>query len=248
MPLKNTLRRGRKSLPAGVKDVFEIIYRIMNIIYYLIKPFIAAFIFYFDLLKDCVLAWLLYLTLSDLSKDKVTIRSFPFETAIVAVLVISVILTQLYFAFISFTHSKEVFDLCPHKTSKSKVVFFRVLAILLAPVIPAFILANHVFYLQQEYGLQRDLQTMNSEENPDEKKSNDQKTRYFMQIEESRYKSQLFRRIYSFFRVGAAVIQSFTFLVGLILVVVVNVRLHHDGFGEGSQVRKRKSALSSIKY
>ena len=56
--------------------------------------------------------------------------------------------------------SPKVFNLCEHRAEKNPKRRFLVglVSALLGPLMPAIILANYIFYREQEYSLKRDLQ------------------------------------------------------------------------------------------
>ena len=58
--------------------------------------------------------------------------------------------------------SPKVFNLCEHRAEKNPKRRFLVglVSALLGPLMPAIILANYIFYREQEYSLKRDLQVI----------------------------------------------------------------------------------------
>jgi hypothetical protein len=71
----------------------------------------------------------------------------------------AIILTILCIGGISFYYAKDIFDMCKHSGTKASQMS-RFLAFGFAPLMPAFVLANHAYYLQKAYAAERDLQTM----------------------------------------------------------------------------------------
>lgn len=216
MPKKNTLRQYiRRSIPKESRSFFRTVYMMINTLYYLAKPFVGTFIFYFDVMKDLIFSILIYNTVDDLTLGNFSPAEYPFETTVVIGLFTMIMLTQVSFMVIAVYYSNDVFEMCRHSTSRFKRNVFKAISFVFAPLMPAFLLANHVYYLQQEYTLIRELQTLEEE---DDSMAN--RWYLFREIERTRYRSRLHRRIYSFFRVSAAVIQSFHVIVAMIVIVV----------------------------
>ncbi len=49
--------------------------------------------------------------------------------------------------------------MCQHSSSRTKIAAFKIISLVLAFLMPAFLLANYVYYLQLGYSQQRQLQT-----------------------------------------------------------------------------------------
>lgn len=253
LPVKNKLRKWRLGLSEGLRNVIERMYQFFNTVYYMVKPFLGATLFYFDMVKDIAITWMLWKTLVNLSLDT-PIRSFPFETFVVAVMSCAILVSFLMGVFISYSYSDHIFELCDHKHTQARIVNFRIISMFASIFMPAFILANHVFYLQQEYKLQRELQdpelsfdfpvkksTSSSNLKTSGKSSNPNLgttssipkvnfsqtmriTNLFQRIERSRYKCHLHRRIYSCYRITYASIQTFSVMMGMIVIIFVDAK------------------------
>ena len=219
MPKKNWMRmQFRSSVPKSERKWFNTLYMIWNTTWYLVKPFIGASFFYFELIKDLVFTFLIYFTVMDLTKNNFVPTQYPFETGVVIGLFGIVVLTQLSFMVISVRYSSDVFEMCDHKCSKTKTNLFRLISLIFSPLMPAFLLANHVYYLQLDYATRRRLETL------DEHADNRVKWMLFRNIERIQYRSGIHRRIYSFYRVTAAVIESFNMIVAIFAIVIVTSR------------------------
>ena len=115
--------------------------------------------------------------------------------------------------------SRKVFYLCEHTTSKNpkRKAIIGIISFILGPIMPAIILANYIFYREQEYDLKRELQSHGSlefdlgndeqeeaiaihEENQKDKDSDTKKVSLFRRIQKLRYRSALNRRYYSYYR------------------------------------------------
>ena len=60
-PVKDRLRKVRQTrLPEVMRDPSERLYAVLNIVYYLAKPLLDVFCFYFDVAKDVTFTWVIY--------------------------------------------------------------------------------------------------------------------------------------------------------------------------------------------
>ncbi len=57
-----------------------------------------------------------------------------------------------------FFFPQHVFEMCAHSTSRTKILVFRLISLMSAFIMPAFLLANYVYYRQLGYSQQRELQ------------------------------------------------------------------------------------------
>jgi hypothetical protein len=240
LPLKIKLRRWRTTGPNWIQNFFKALYWLYNILFYTVRPFLGASALYFDILKDCTFAYLIYTSLYDMSSDNVLGAEYDFEAALVITLIIAIILVQLAFMALSAVSSPKVFNLCDHVSEKDpkRRIVVSVLCACLGPLMPAIILANYIYYSEQEYSLKRDLQSHGSveydlgrdelaeadqilEEDKMDKDDDTVKVSLFRKIQRNRYKAALNRKYYSFYRVIQASIESFCVIITLVLILVV---------------------------
>ena len=105
------------------------------------------------------IAILIYSALNSMTGENLLDPNYQFETTLFAVLVSSIIVVQICWIIISCFYSSDIFSMCKH-WNPSLRFGFRIITILFGPLMPAFVLANHVYYSEQSYSLTRDLQTL----------------------------------------------------------------------------------------
>ena len=130
---------------------------------------------------------------------------------------------------LSYLSSPKLFNLCDHVSSRNpyRHIFIKFACVICGPFMPAIILANYIFYREQEYNLKRELQTYGNVEfdlydDPDEeaqqqlmdekskeKENDSKKVSLFRKIQNYRYKAALNRKYYSYYRVIQASCESF---------------------------------------
>ena len=120
---------------------------------------------------------------------------------------------------LSWFASSEVFNSCTHNNDRFKMrqISIRIISVFLGPIMPAIILANYIFYREQEYDYKRQLQSHGCieydlgndesleaeqmlEEQRREKDSDPVKVSLFRKIQKLRYRAALNRRYYSYYR------------------------------------------------
>ena len=315
LPLRNAIRNWRFTRQGEVvgggmitkddtrqkeNDLLKKIYTFLKIAWHSIKPFLGASTLYFEVFKDTSLAILIYSALNTMTKGDLLDKEVQFETTVLVALVSAIVTVQFCWMFISSYYAVDIFSMCKHWDIRLKYVF-KILSGLFGPIMPAFVLANHVYYNEQSYSLQRDLQTLgkqkydlceamshvaddqtlddnidpvehtkdesgnvnnhNNEETQSPKYQNDlttnsaltenknknneiahschlpseingknsdykiwlkrEKIRLFKKIVKVNFQAKYFRRIYSFYRVSAAVIESYCVITALVLILIV---------------------------
>ena len=236
-----------------------------------------------------------------MTKGDLLDKEVQFETTLLVALVSAIFTVQFCWMFISSFYAVDIFSMCKHWDIRIRYGF-KILSGLFGPIMPAFVLANHVYYNEQSYSLQRDLQTLgkqkydlceamshvvaddqtlddnidpvehtndesgnvnndNNEETQSPKYQNylttnsaltenkdkdnvithsshvrsqitgnnsdykiwlkREKIRLFKKIVKVNFQAKYFRRIYSFYRVSAAVIESYCVITSLVLILLV---------------------------
>ncbi len=77
----------RRNLPEGMRPMLRFLYSAWNTSLYLLKPFLGASMYYFDVLKDLVFLRLIYTSIMDLTQGEFSVGKHPFEFAVVLGLV-----------------------------------------------------------------------------------------------------------------------------------------------------------------
>ena len=248
-PIRLILRNFRRQMAQLQPLEDDTFYKISSLLYSAIVPFVEGCFFLAVRLKNIVFINAFYKALVDLSRGEPT--EHPFELSLVVAMSISVAVTQLLFILYSIYYSEEIFE-CGKRASTLKKWLLKFFAAILSPFVPIFILANHIYHDSKLHRNRRLLQTYNDqdvieERQNDNDKSLDQENRSdpaddgetvsaendsrvrdrinlykLCQKEES--KSLLFRKLYSYYRVTSAVMESCTVIVCLILLLIVTVR------------------------
>ena len=136
------------------------LYKLSSIAYVALVPFIEGCFFYLERLKNLIYIHIFYSALCDLSRNNPA--DHPFENSLIVAMCLAVVLTQLFFILISVWYAQDIFEIgheneCPSSTIKK--VWFKIIAIILSPVIPILVLANHVYYDSKLSRQRRHLQT-----------------------------------------------------------------------------------------
>ena len=97
----------------------------------------------------------------------------------------------------------------------------RLVCFVIGPFMPAITLAKYIYYKEQEYSFQRDLQSYKDEEIVEEKASHSEKEVLFRKIKTMKQNAALNHRYFSYYRIIQASIESFTAVNILLLLYFV---------------------------
>ena len=252
-PIRTFFRNCRRKI-LQLKPLEDgIIYRLGRLSYSALVPFIEGCFFYAERLKNLVYIHIFWIALQDLSKEEP--RDHPFEFSLVLLMCLSVAVTQFLFLLYSIFYAEEIFEFGhENKCEKSslKKILLKCFAALTSPFLPILVLANHIYYDSTLARKRRQLQTFktdDSSEDPEEanplpnangdiiridepdevkKKTQFERIKLYKLISKLETKSLLYRKLYSYFRVTSAVLESCTLLVCLVLLMFVTGRTNRD--------------------
>ena len=152
----------------------------------------------------------------------------------VVFMILGILLTHLLFLWYSFVSAEDIFEVghnrkrCKGSTENVtvKFIFFKFVAMFLSPLMPVYVLANHIWYESKLRMKRRHLQTVegNISEGEDSAISDEQKKvladkkkekvkdriSLYKQVLLLETKSLKYRKFYSYFRVTSAVFESVT--------------------------------------
>ena len=160
------------------------------------------------------------------------VKSFYFFQ--VVFMILGILLTHLLFLWYSFVYAEDIFEVghnrekCKGNTSNVtvKYIFFKFIGMFLSPLMPVYVLANHIWYESKLRMKRRHLQTVEDDlsegefyaNSDDEKKKFEENRKKKIRDRIDLYKQVLFletkslkyRKFYSYFRVTSAVLESVT--------------------------------------
>jgi len=232
-PFRQFIRSYRRRLLQVKPKEDSKFYSYATVAYSTILPFVEASFFYIEKIKNLIYVHIFLTALQDLSHNNVT--EHPFEFSLIIFMCLAIGATQLLYLCYSFYFAEDIFEVGHEKNCKQSVgknILFKILALLLSPLMPCYVLANHVYYDSKLTITRRHLQMHNdsadSDSNNDEEsaKKINQKERIelYKIVCKLETKSLLYRKLYSYFRVTSAVLESATVIVVLVLLLFVTNR------------------------
>jgi len=251
-PVRNMFRRGRRwvfsKIFGGIEDRKDhMLYKVFTLLWESLVPFVEASFFYFEQIKNIVYLYIFHTALEDMTKAKggPTDPAHSFELFMVVFMILGILLTHLLFLWYSFVYAEDIFEVghrrkkCKGNTSNVtvKYIFFKFIAMFLSPLMPVYVLANHIWYESKLRMKRRHLQTVEDDlsegkfdANSDHDKRHEEEERkkkirgridLYKQVLFLETKSLKYRKFYSYFRVTSAVLESVTQVVVLILLLFV---------------------------
>ena len=210
-----------------------------------------ASFFYFEQIKNIVYLYIFHTALEDMTKAKggptdpahsfelfMVCPTFPLKFIFmifqVVFMILGILLTHLLFLWYSFVYAEDIFEVghrrekCKGNTSNVtvKYIFFKFIAMFLSPLMPVYVLANHIWYESKLRMKRRHLQTVEDDlsegkfdANSDHDKRHEEEERkkkirgridLYKQVLFLETKSLKYRKFYSYFRVTSAVLESVT--------------------------------------
>ena len=119
---------------------------------------------------------------------------------------------QISFLLISLKIGPQIFELCNDvkKDHPWRNCFHKILCFVFGPVMPIFLVGNYTFLKKQEVLLKRSLQKNNYHVEESQPLNPDHdKMKLFKQIQHVRFRAALNRKVYYYFRIVHASIESF---------------------------------------
>jgi len=236
-PLRQCLRSLRRSLMKAKPKEDSTPHKIITLIYFSLLPFVGASLFYFELIKNFVFVHIFWCSLVDVSRDKPL--DHPFEFSLVLFSILALFTTQMLFLFYSYYYAEDIFEVAHDEECQKipwKIMLCKILSVVLAPILPCYVLANHVYYEAKMSRTRRHLQTFTeSHEAPIsdaeyqlKERTQKERIKLYKNTCQLETKSLLYRKLYSYYRVTSAVIDSLTIIVVLILLMFVTGRSNRD--------------------
>jgi len=232
-PLRQCLRSVRRSLLKAKPKEDSAPHKVITLIYFTLLPFVGASLFYFELIKNLVYVHIFWSALMDLSRDKPLEHSFEFCLVLFSFLSIST--TQILFLVYSYFYAQDIFEVGHDEDCEKvpwKIIICKFFSITLSPLLPCYVLANHVYYEAKMSRTRRHLQTMNDPQEAPiseteyrlKEKNQKERIKLYKNTCQLETKSLLYRKLYSYYRVTSAVLDSLTVIVVLILLMFVTGR------------------------
>ena len=204
------------------------LYSYATVAYSTMLPFVEASFFYIEKIKNLIYVHIFLTALTDLSHDNAL--EHPFEFSLVLFMCIAISATQFLYLCYSFYFAEDIFEVGHEKNcekSKVKIILFKILALVLSPLMPCYVLANHVYYDSKLTITRRHLEMHNDSADAegtdveDSAKRITQKDRIelYKNVCKLETKSLLYRKLYSYFRVTSAVLESATVIDVLVLLL-----------------------------
>jgi len=230
-PLRQFFNVMRKKIWINKPAAESNVEKIMSLLYCTLVPFVAGVLFYFEQIKNIVLALLLWSAVMDYSDMKP--EELPFEFSLCLLLLLSIVLTHLLFIFYTYSFAEQIFELSHQEKCSQyalKSLCCKTFSILLTPLVPSFILANYVYYDSKVSRVKHQLQTVNDSMAEDLSDSDIRQRqinhmdrvklyRFIVKLQDRRH---MYRKLYSHYRVTSALIESVSVIIVIVLLMLTS--------------------------
>ena len=198
----------------------KMISEICYFLYFTVVPLTELFLFYLERFKNVVYIHFFYTALTELSRNNPRIYSFEFS--LVLFMSVAVGLVLLLHILLSVYYAENILKSGYRKLSRT--ICSKLLAGVLSPFIPIIVLAKHVFCQYQVSRLKKQLNQNKEEISAPKEKLVFERAELYQKIRETEGLCTFYRKLYSYYRVVSAVVESFTVLVCLFLLLFVTGR------------------------
>ena len=228
-PVRDSLRYLRREMLRARPQEDSMLDQIFSLLYFTLVPFIACSLFYLEQIKNIIFAIVFWNSLSDYTDSRLS--DFPFEFSLSMLLLASIACNQCLFILYSYFYAEEIFEINGDSEKfQVRSLWYKTVATFLSPIMPCFILANYVYYDSYISRTKRHLQTLNdpSEEpishEEKERRADNQKERIrlYREIYSMRSRRQIYRKLYSYYRVTSALTESVSLIICTILLMFVD--------------------------
>ena len=228
-PVRDSLRYLRREMQRARPQEDSVLDQILSLLYFTLVPFIACSLFYLEQIKNIIFAIVFWNSLSDYTDSR--LLDFPFEFSLSLLLLVSIACNQCLFILYSYFYAEEIFEIngdC--EKFQVRILCYKTVATFLSPLMPCFILANYVYYDSYISRTKRHLQTLNdpSEEpisNEEKERRDDnqaERIRLYREIYSMKSRRQIYRKLYSYYRVTSALTESVSLIIVTILLMFVD--------------------------
>jgi hypothetical protein len=217
--VRSWLRELRRRITQSQPGKDNIIYKHLSLARDALIPFFEVSFFYIEKIKNLIYLYIFYKALSDMSDGHLT--KYNFEFFLILFMFLGIVVTHLLFFWFSYIYAEDIFEV-GHQKNKCEghtmmKIMFKTISCLLSPLIPCYVLANHIYY-ESRHGLnRRHLQTAkdtkaaisNIKENREDQEPEDpqeqnvsirSRVKLYKKILRLEMKALNYRKLYSYFR------------------------------------------------
>ena len=235
-PIRYFIRTCRRWALGVEKNQDSKLYKAYTFVRFGAIPLFEILIFNFEQIKNVIYANIIFKALQGIEeKDNEDIGPFQhvtkqsieheFEFALTMIMVSGVLLSQIIIRCFANVYAEDIYKFHVFKKPSCTLerIFYQIIAFAMSPLVPTYTMINHVIYSARLHRTRRHLQTAKGYENKEKVEARIDLYRRILFLENKTLK---YRKIYSYFRVTSALLDSASCLVALVLLFLVGDQGH----------------------
>ena len=230
---KNSIRAWRKRVLGKETDEDSKLYKAYTYLRSGAIPLAEITIFNFEQIKNLLYLYIIKTTLEDIEKT----TENEFESFLVLVMAAGILASHILIRILATVYAKDIFKFHTFKKGQSRLaprrIFYEAVAFLVTPLVPTYTMIYYVIYSAKQHRARRHLQTSAVNKDKGDEETGETETagleneknrvNLYRRILFLEKKTLTYRKIYSYFRVVSALLDSVTCLfVFTILFLIVD--------------------------
>ena len=224
-PVRNFMRTCRRWALGEEEDKDSKWYKAYTFVRSGAIPLIEILIFNFEQIKNVLYVDFIYTALKDI--EEIRSGQHEFEFLLMVIMTSGVLMSQMLIRFYASVYAEDIYKFHSFKEGQPcctlKRIFFRTMAFVMSPLVPTYTMINYVIFSAKLHRARRHLQTAKVDQGDDKIGARIDLYRRILFLENKTLKC---RKIYSYFRVTSALLDSASCLVALVLLFLVGNQAH----------------------
>ena len=224
-PIRNFMRTCRRWALGEEEDKDSKWYKAYTFVRSGAIPLIEILIFNFEQIKNVLYVDFIYTALKDI--EEIRSGQHEFEFLLMVIMTSGVLMSQMLIRFYASVYAEDIYQFHSFKEGQPcctlKRIFFRTMAFVMSPLVPTYTMINYVIFSAKLHRARRHLQTAKVDQGDDKIGARIDLYRRILFLENKTLKC---RKIYSYFRVTSALLDSASCLVALVLLFLVGNQAH----------------------
>ena len=221
-PIRNCIRTYRRWALGEEKDKDSKLYKAYTFVSSGAIPLIEILIFNFEQVKNVLYVYFISTVLKDIEEIRPTQHDFDYF--LMVIMAFGVLMSQILIRIYASVYAEDIYKFHSFQEGQPlctpKRIFYRTVAFVISPLVPTYTMINYVIYSAKLHRARRHLQTLR-DDNKIGARIDLYRRILFLQNKTLKY-----RKIYSYFRVTSALLDSASCLIVLVLLFLVGNDAH----------------------
>ena len=218
-PIRNFIRTCRRWALGEEEEKDSKWYKAYTFVRFGAIPLIEILIFNFEQIKNVLYVYFISTALQDI--EEMRPAQHDFEFFLMVIMASGVVMSQVLIRFYASVYAEDIYMFHSFKEGQPlctpRRIFYRTMALVISPLVPTYTMINYVLYSAKLHRARRHLQ------GDDKIEARIDLHRKILFLEKKTLK---YSKMYSYFRVTSALLDSASCLVALVLLFLVGNQAH----------------------